>query len=65
MDQTDRFDEEAISLMPDRRFPSLLFRGDGSQFADVSKEWETAGMKGYYNGASMRISTTMETLTWS
>lgn len=53
MDQTDKFDEESIEAMPDGSSHPFLFRGDGDySFKDVSKEWGTAKMKGYFNGSA-------------
>jgi enediyne biosynthesis protein E4 len=53
MDQTDKYDDEAINAMPDGSSHPFLFRGDGKlTFKDVSKEWGTGNMKGYYTGAA-------------
>lgn len=53
MNQTDAYDQMAIDKMPDGSSHPFLFQGDGKlSFKDVSKAWGTAGMKGYYNGAS-------------
>lgn len=53
MDRTDKFDDEAIKAMPDGSSHSFLFQGNGAlSFKDVSNEWGTGEMKGYYNGAS-------------
>ncbi len=53
MDQTDKYDDEAISVMPDGSSHPYLFKGDGKiNFKDVSDEWGTGKMKGYFNGAS-------------
>lgn len=53
LDQNDKLDEEAIEAMPDGSSHPFLFRGDGKgKFLDVSKDWGTGSMKGYYNGAS-------------
>jgi hypothetical protein len=50
---TDKFDDEAINSMPDGSSHPYFFKGDGiMNFKDVSKEWGTGGMKGYYNGSS-------------
>ena len=53
MDQTDKFDDQAISAMPDGASHPYLFKGDGDlKFADVSDAWGTGKMKGYFNGAA-------------
>lgn len=53
MDRTDAFDEEAINAMPDGASHPFLFKGDGKMaFKDVSDDWGTAKMKGYFNGAA-------------
>jgi enediyne biosynthesis protein E4 len=53
MDQTDKYDEEAIKAMPDGSSHPFLFKNkDGLHFEDVSNAWGTGKMKGYYNGAS-------------
>lgn len=51
--QTDKYDDEAINGMPDGASHPFFFKGDGRlDFKDVSNTWGTAGMKGYYTGAS-------------
>lgn len=53
MDRTDKYDEEAIDSMPDGSSHPFLFHGDGDMnFTDVSNDWGTGKMKGYFNGAS-------------
>ncbi len=53
MDRTDAYDEEAINAMPDGSSHPFFFKGDGdSSFTDVSMDWGTGNMKGFYNGAS-------------
>jgi hypothetical protein len=53
MDQTDKYDNTAIDAMPDGASHPFLFKGDGKfSFRDLSNEWGTGKMKGYYNGAS-------------
>ncbi len=53
MDQTDKYDDEAINAMPDGSSHPYLFKGDGKlSFKDVSDAWGTGKMKGYFNGAS-------------
>src|SRR5437773_9325731 len=53
LDRTDKFDDEAIDAMPDGSSHPFLFKGDGDfNFKEVSNEWGTGKMKGYFNGAS-------------
>ena len=53
MNQTDKYDEEAIKVMPDGSSHPYLYKGDGNlNFKDVSNEWGTGKMAGYFNGAS-------------
>lgn len=53
MDKSDKYDKEAIDAMPDGASHPFLFKGNGKEnFMNVSKEWGTESMKGYYNGAS-------------
>lgn len=53
IDKTDAFDTEAINKMPDGSSHPFLFRGSGgNSFRDMSNEWGTGRMKGYYNGAA-------------
>src|SRR5215471_14477957 len=53
MDRTDKYDEEAINAMPDGSSHPFLFHGDGKfAFKDVSADWGTGSMKGYFNGAA-------------
>ena len=53
MDRTDEYDDEAINAMPDGSSHPFLFKGDGNMdFANVSKEWGTGKMKGYFTGAA-------------
>ena len=53
MDKTDKYDDEAISAMPDGSSHPYLYKGDGKlNFKDVSDAWGTGKMKGYFNGAS-------------
>jgi enediyne biosynthesis protein E4 len=50
---TDKYDEMVLEKMPDGSSHPYLFKGDGqSSFRDVSKEWGTNSMKGFYTGAS-------------
>ena len=53
MNQTDKYDDLAIDKMPDGSAHPFIFKGSGSLgFKEVSEEWDTGKMKGYYNGAS-------------
>ncbi|MBI5857169.1 MAG: VCBS repeat-containing protein [Sphingobacteriales bacterium] len=53
LSRTDRFDDTTINAMPDGSSHPFLFKGNGNEpFKDVSKEWGTAGLKGYFNGAA-------------
>jgi enediyne biosynthesis protein E4 len=53
VDKTDEYDDEALGKMPDGSSHPFLFKGDGVlNFKDVSNEWGTEKMKGYFNGAS-------------
>ncbi|MBB1285060.1 VCBS repeat-containing protein [Flavisolibacter sp. BT320] len=53
MNKTDAYDQIAIDKMPDGSSHPFFYKGDGKQyFKDVSNEWGTADMKGYFNGAS-------------
>lgn len=53
MDKTDAYDDEAINAMPDGSSYPFIFKGNGEMaFTDVSKEWGTGKMKGYFTGAS-------------
>lgn len=53
VDNTDIYDQEAIDKMPDGASHPFFFKGNlANGFSDVSKTWGTAGMKGYYTGAS-------------
>ena len=50
---TDAYDEEAIKSMPDGSSHPYFYKGDGkSTFTDVSEEWGTQNMKGYFTGAA-------------
>src|SRR6185437_3592522 len=50
---SDEFDEETIAKMPDGSSHPFLFKGDlDAGFKDVSADWGTGEMKGYFNGAA-------------
>lgn len=51
--RTDAYDAESINAMPDGASHPFFFRNNGAPpFTDVSNEWGTGTMKGYYNGAA-------------
>ncbi|MGZ8508793.1 MAG: VCBS repeat-containing protein [Chitinophagaceae bacterium] len=53
MNQTDKYDDMAIDKMPDGSSHPFLFKGSGKyDFKDVSNDWGTGKMKGYYTGAA-------------
>lgn len=53
VDQTDQFDDTALARMPDGASHPFLYKGDGNiNFSDVSNQWGTGNMKGYFNGAA-------------
>jgi len=53
MDKTDKFDKTAIDAMPDGSSHPYLYKGSGkTDFKDVSEDWGTGDMKGFYNGAA-------------
>ncbi|MES1215418.1 MAG: VCBS repeat-containing protein [Bacteroidota bacterium] len=53
VNKTDEYDDEALEKMPDGASHPFLFKGDGVlKFKDISNEWGTGSMKGYFNGAS-------------
>ncbi|HSK13919.1 MAG TPA: VCBS repeat-containing protein [Phnomibacter sp.] len=53
LNTTDKYDEETIERMPDGSSHPFIFRGSGGlRFEDVSKDWGTADLSGYFNGAA-------------
>lgn len=53
VNKTNKYDQLAIDKMPDGASHPFFYKGDvGMNFKDVSKEWGTLNMKGYFNGAS-------------
>jgi hypothetical protein len=53
LNTTDKYDDEVIDGMPDGASHPYLFRGNGNEpFTDVSMDWGTGKMKGYFTGAS-------------
>ncbi len=50
---TDKFDEETIARMPDGSCHPFFFKGSGGNgFTEVSNEWGTGQMKGFFNGSA-------------
>ena len=50
---SDEFDDQTIEKMPDGSSHPFLFKGNlDAGFKDVSADWGTGAMKGYYNGAA-------------
>lgn len=53
LNQTDKYDDMALEKMPEGPSHPFVFKGDGElHFKDLSKDWGTGDMKGYFNGAS-------------
>lgn len=53
IDETNAFDDEAIAKMPDGASKPFFFRNErDGRFTDVSDDWGTGNMKGYFNGAA-------------
>ncbi|SHF29087.1 VCBS repeat-containing protein [Flavisolibacter ginsengisoli] len=53
LNTSDKYDDMALEKMPDGSSHPFLFKGDGQNyFKDVSDDWGTGKMKGYYNGSS-------------
>jgi enediyne biosynthesis protein E4 len=53
IDKTTKFDNMAIEKMPDGASHPFLYKGNGKlNFEDVSIQWGTGKLKGYFNGAS-------------
>ncbi len=51
--ETDKYDDVAIQNMPDGSSHPYFFRNEGGlHFKDVSLDWGTGKMKGYFTGAS-------------
>ncbi len=50
---SDEYDDMTVKKMPDGASHPFLFKGDGNlSFKDVSDDWGTGKMKGYFNGAA-------------
>ncbi|MFC4231953.1 VCBS repeat-containing protein [Parasediminibacterium paludis] len=53
MNQTDEFDKDALTKMPDGASHPYLYKGDGNiGFTDMSDVWGTGQLNGYFNGAA-------------
>lgn len=53
LDRTDAYDAKTIAAMPDGSSHPFFFKGGAKDgFKEVSAEWGTSKMKGYYNGAA-------------
>ena len=53
LDKTDKYDKDAIEAMPDGSSHPYFFQNkDAYSFTDVSQQWGTGNMKGYYNGSA-------------
>lgn len=53
LNSSDKYDDMALEKMPDGSSHPYLYKGDGKLFfKDVSSDWGTGEMKGYYNGAA-------------
>ncbi len=53
LNTSDKYDDMALEKMPDGSSHPFLYKGDGKlSFKDVSDDWGTGHMKGYYNGAA-------------
>ncbi len=50
--QTDAYDKESINAMPDGSSHPFFFKNNDTSFTDVSNEWGTGKLKGYFNGAA-------------
>lgn len=51
--KTDKYDNDALEHMPDGSSRPFFFKGDGNvSFKEVSNDWGTGDMKGFYNGAA-------------
>ena len=50
---SDEYDEMTLKKMPDGASHPFLYKGTGqADFKDVSNDWGTGSMNGYYNGAA-------------
>lgn len=52
-DQSGNFDNTAIEAMPDGKSVPFLFKGNGNEpFTNVTNDWGTSKLKGYFTGAA-------------
>jgi enediyne biosynthesis protein E4 len=50
----EKFQKALLGKMPDGSSHPYLFKGDGQMgFKDLSKDWGTGNLKGYFNGAAI------------
>ena len=54
LNTSDKMDDKALDLMPDGASHPFFFRNSGTAagFTNVSNNWGTGDMKGYFNGAA-------------
>ncbi|MBS4066928.1 MAG: VCBS repeat-containing protein [Chitinophagaceae bacterium] len=52
INNSDEYDAQTIAQMPDGSSHPFFFKNNGASFSDVSNEWGTGTMKGYFNGAA-------------
>ena len=53
LNTSDKYDDMALEKMPEGSSHPYLYKGDGNiAFKDVSDDWGTGDMKGFYNGAA-------------
>lgn len=52
LNYTDKYDNETIDAMPDGSSHPFFFKNENDyKFSDVSADWGTGNMKGFYNGS--------------
>ena len=50
--ETDKYDDITVEHMPDGSSHPYLFRNEGGMhFKDISNDWGTGKMKGYFTGS--------------
>lgn len=53
LNYSDTYDAETIEAMPEGSSHPFFFRNEGTEtFKDMSREWGTGKMKGFYNGSA-------------
>ena len=53
LSHTNKYDDTTISAMPDGSSHPFLFKGNGNApFTEVSKQWGTQQLKGYFTGSA-------------